>query len=241
MFSTRGSRFFISVFLCAAFLSGCSALKVSSQGSQISHAKLATATSQVSVPNTGSTSSPPSDSGAAVTSTPSLPKASPPTLGNTLKMANSCDLINSYDLASLFPAHNEIIRDAPKTGPVSHPPFSQVAAAGTQETCVFYDFHQPGKVSGWMLQVTYLVDTPDPSAQQAWAQAWSANAKSGQPVSDLGVEAFASGANLFIKKGNTYLTFESVDTHLNLKTAAGMQQVLAYNEQLAKDGLPNLK
>lgn len=241
MYRYRRSRFVIFIFLAAAVLSGCNALKVTAPGNHKLPAQTATTPSQVALPNTGSASSTPAASNTAVPGTPSFQTVPPPTSGSTLKMANSCDLINSYDLASLFPPHNEIIRDAPKTGPVSQPPFSQAAAAGTQETCLFYDFHQPGKATGWMLQVTYLVDTPDPSAQQAWAQAWSAAAKSGQPVNDLGVEAFASGANLFIKKGNTYLTFESTDTHLNMKTAAAMQQVLAYNEQLAKDGLQNLK
>lgn len=93
-----------------------------------------------------------------------------------------------------------------------------------------------------MLQVTYRLDTPDPSAIQAWSQAWdAAKAKSGQPVSSLGDDAFASGANLFIKKGNTYLAFESTDTHVDEKTAAGIQQLLDDEKQLAAAALERLK
>lgn len=160
----------------------------------------------------------------------------------TLKQANSCNLINSNDLAHLFPPHNEIVRDPPKTAPVSHPPFSTSAASGMETTCVFYDFHQPGTLAGWMLQVTYRLDTPDPSAVQAWSQAWdAARAQSGQPVSNLGDDAFTSGTNLFIKKGNTYLAFESTDTHVDEKTAAGVQQLLADEKQLAEAALEHLK
>ncbi len=159
-----------------------------------------------------------------------------------LKSGNNCTFINSNDLAHLFPPHNEITRDAPKTSAVSHPPFSDASAAGTETSCTFFDFHQPGKLVGWMLQVTYLVDTPDPSAAQSWNQAWAAaKARSGQPVSGLGDDAFASGANLFIKNGSNYISFESIDTHLDMKSAAGAQQVVAYEKQLAEAGLSRVK
>ena len=154
-----------------------------------------------------------------------------------LATANSCRLINSNDLAHLFPPHNEIVRDPPTTGPVSHPPFSDAAAAGTETNCTFYDFHQPGKLDGWMYQVTYLIDVPDSGTSQAWNQAWeAAKAKSAQPVSGLGDEAFVSGANLYIKVGDAYISFESTDTRLDEKTVSGMQQLLAYEKQLAEAG-----
>jgi len=153
-------------------------------------------------------------------------------------IANSCMLINSNDLAHLFPPHNEIVRDPPVTGRVHHPPFSDAAAAGTETSCTFYDFHQPGQLDGWMYQVTYRVAVPDPAAAPAWSQAWqAAKATSAQPVSGLGDEAFASGANLFIKLGNIYISFESTGTQVDEKTAAGAQQLLAYEKQLAQAGL----
>jgi hypothetical protein len=158
-----------------------------------------------------------------------------------LRTGNSCTLINSNDLAHLFPPHNEIVREPPKTGPVGHPPFSEAEATGTETDCLFYDFHQPGKINGWMLQVTYLVDVPDPSELQAWSQAWAdAKAQSEQPISGLGGEAFASGANLFIKLGDIYISFESADTQVDEKTAAGADQLLSYEKQLAEAGLSRL-
>ena len=159
-----------------------------------------------------------------------------------LAIANSCRLINSNDLAHLFPPHNEIVRDPPTTGPVSHPPFSDAAVAGTETNCTFYDFHQPGQLAGWMYQVTYLIDVPDSGASQTWNQAWEvAKAKSAQPVSGLGDEAFVIGANLYIKVGDAYISFESTDTRLDEKTASGMQQLLAYEKQLAQSGLSRLQ
>ncbi len=193
----------------------------------------------------------------------------PPSNGN-LKSANSCTLINSSDLAQLFPPHNEITRGDPKTGPVRTPVFanpspsvaslnsvtsgptatpttapaaaSGSAPTGTETTCLFFDFHQPGSQTGWMLQVTYTVDVPNPSSAQAWTQAWAAaKAKAGPPVSGLGDDAFADGGNLYIKKGDTYLTFDSVDTHVDGTTPAGKQQLLDYNKQLAQAALSRLK
>ncbi len=173
-----------------------------------------------------------------VTETPTLP----PSSYNILKVANSCNLINSQDLAHLFPPHNEIVKDQPKTSTVSHPPFSEAAATGTENVCTFFDFHQPGGVTGWMLQITYLVDIPDPSATTAWSQAWAAaKTRSSQPVSGLGDDAFIGGTNLYLKIGDAYLTFEADDTHLDAKTASGAQQLIAYEKQLASNAMERLK
>ncbi len=158
-----------------------------------------------------------------------------------MQAANSCNLIDSYDLAHLFPPHNEVVRNVPKTVSAIHPPFSIARATGTETSCLFYDFHQPGVKTGWMLQVTYLIDIPDPSEVPAWSQAWAAAKANGQLVSGLGDDAFANGSNLFIKKGNDYITFESIDTHVDSKTTAGMQQLLADEKQLAAAGLRRLK
>ncbi len=164
-----------------------------------------------------------------------------PSVG-TLKAGNSCTLVDSRDLAHLFPPHNEIIEDTPQTGPVSHPPFSQVPAAGTEQACLSYTFHQPGNKAGWMLQVTYLVDRPDPSDAPAWSQAWTAaKANSGRSISGLGDGAFSVGAKLFVKKGNTYLTFEAADTRLVAKTASDTLQLIADEKELAADALQRLQ
>jgi hypothetical protein len=158
------------------------------------------------------------------------------------KAANACKLIDSNDLAHLFPPHNEITRGDTKTAQVSHPPFSDTAAPGTETSCTFFDFHQPGVKTGWLLQVTYLVDAPDPLMVQAWSDAWdAAKAKSGQPVSGLGDDAFSSGPNLFIKTGKVYLSFEGIDTHLDQNSPEGIQQLLAEEEQLAQAALGRLK
>ncbi len=200
-----------------------------------------------------------------------------PENASTLKMANGCNLVNSSDLAHLFPPHNEITRDVPKTSQVAYPPFSpqamQAAAStpaatpaagnpaagnpaastptlagitsatsGTETRCLLFDFHQPGVAAGWMLQVTYLLDTPDPAAASAWAQTWNtAKSQGGQPVSGLGEDAFTSGSTLFVKQGDAYLTFESIDTHLDAKDPATTPQLIAYEKTLAAAALGRLK
>ncbi len=227
-------RSLLAVFplLLILFAAGCSPAQAPAALTP-THAAAGTATSSPgSVPVTAST--------AAVTRTPS-PQDTPPA-NNPLKAANSCNLINSSDLAHLFPPHNEIVRDQPKTGPVDHPPFSDTLVPGSETSCLFYDFHQPGKVTGWMLQVTYKVDVPDQSAIPAWNKAWeAAKAQSSQPVSGLGDAAFNDGANLYIKLGNTYLSFESTDTHLDPKSPAGIQQLQQDNLQLAQAALKRLQ
>jgi hypothetical protein len=157
------------------------------------------------------------------------------------KGANGCKLIDSNDLAHLFPPHNEITRGETKTGQVSHPPFSNTAAPGTETSCLFFDFHLPGQKTGWLLQLTYLVDAPDPAMVQAWSAAWDAAKANAQPVSGLGDDAFSSGPNLFIKTKSIYLSFEGIDTHLDQKTADGIKQLLAEEEQLAQAALGRLK
>jgi hypothetical protein len=227
MFRGRRSLFAVPLLIVLVISTGCSR-------------KQPTASS---VPTTFPQPTATAATSGAATATPASGASSIPLTGNTTQLlGDSCILITSNDLAHLFPPHNEIMRNPPKIGPVSHPPFSDTPAAGTETECLFYDFHQPGKVVGWMLQVTYLFDVPDPSAVQAWGQAWeAAKAKSGQPVSGLGDDAFANGANLFVKIGDTYISFESADTQVDEKTAAGAQQLLTYEKQLAEAGLSRLK
>lgn len=222
-------RFFLPLLILIFIISACSQATPPPKLTS-TPAATTTATTTAGVPVT------------AVTPTATIAQATLPPSTDTLKAGNSCTLLNSSDLAHLFPPHNEITRDVPKTAQVTHPPFSSANAPGTEKTCLFYDFHQPGVQTGWMLQIIYLVDTPAPSSEAAWAQAWdAAKAQSGQTVSSLGDEAFTSGTRLYIKKGSAYLTFDATDTHLDAKTASGIQQLLAYETQLAAAALSRLK
>ncbi len=227
MFLRRRSVFAISLLVILILSSGCSLLRSPAPGgppatAQPAPTEVVIATAPIPAPTQVATVSADEKS--------------------KLLIINSCSLINSQDLAHLFPPHNEIVRNPPATSQVSHPPFSESAASGTETSCIFYDFHQPGSTSGWMLQVTYLFDVPDPSAQPAWSQAWeAAKGASSQLVAGLGDEAFISGTNLYIRTDDTYITFESIDTHVDQNTAAGMQQLIADEKQLASAGFARLK
>lgn len=222
-------------FIVLLFLAGCSRAQAPVQATPPAPTPTSL-TESAGVPVTASTATP------AAASTPETPLPS----ANTLHSPNSCNLIDSSDLAHLFTTA-ETNREPPEFSPVSKPAFSDAASEGAQSagketTCVFYTFHQPGSQNGWMLQVTYRVDVPEPSAVQGWNQAWTdAKAKSGQPVSGLADDAFASGAKLAIKKGDIYLTFEAIDTRLDEKTSSGAQQLLTYEKQLAAAALARLR
>ncbi len=220
------------VTIALIVLAGCSAVKTPVTATSTLTAQPAATETGAGLPVTGG----------GIATPGSTPGPASPSNDIIRGISSSCNLIDSRDLAELFPPHNETITNTPKTGVVSHPPFSQTPAAGTETNCLFYTYHQPGKTTGWMLEVTYLIDVPDPSTTQAWSLAWNAaKASSGKQVSGLGDDAFSDGANLYVKKGNEYITFESTQTNVNGNTPAGMSQLLSYEEQLAKAGLSRIK
>ncbi len=239
MVNNRFSFFFL-MFILIFFITGCGmATAVEPTPTSVPTAMpLATATPMATSGTSGMSSTPPPAPGEAVPT----PSSAPHDINAMRAAADSCNLINSQDLAHLFPPHNEITYSSPKTSQVTHPPFSSAQATGTETQCVFYDFHQPGGNTGWMLQATDLADVPDSSAVSAWSQAWTAaKEQSGKGVSGLGDEAFTQGTNLYIKKGDLYITFLAEDTHVDAKTASGVQQLIQYETQLATTAMSRLK
>ncbi len=155
-------------------------------------------------------------------------------------MINTCSLLNSQDLAHLFTSA-EIIAEPAKTSQVTHPAFSQENAPGTETTCLYYTYNQPGKSTGETLQVTYWVDTPAPGSQAAWDKAWTdASSGSTQVAISKNESAFFSNGQLVIKNGNEYVTLSAVDTRINANTVAGASQLLNMEKQLAQDILNRL-
>jgi hypothetical protein len=159
------------------------------------------------------------------------------TAANTV--IDTCDLLNSRDLASLFTSHTEVILPKPQVDDVEHPIFSTGHASGTETSCVYYAFYHPGSNSEVMLQVNYWIDVPAPYASpDFWNDDWTqARSKATQTVSDLGKEAFFKDGQLSFKMDNWYVTVEATESDLDLNTSVGVNQQLAIEKQIAIDML----
>ena len=151
------------------------------------------------------------------------------------RLSNTCDLLNSADLASIL-STGELQREPVKTSPVKHPVFSTQNVPATEITCLFYEFHNPGKKNEELLQVTYWVDLPGQVAWLApWQQIWKGAAKSGKNVAGIGDQAFvSSNSRLTFKKSSLYFTLEVVDT------SRSADQRMQIARQLAGDMLKRL-
>jgi hypothetical protein len=159
------------------------------------------------------------------------------TAANTV--IDTCDLLNSRDLANLFTSHAEVILPKPQINDVEHPIFSTGHASGTETSCVYYAFYHPGSKSEVMLQVNYWLDVPAPTASaEAWSQDWAqAKSVATQTISGLGNEAFFNNGQLTFKMDNWYVTVEATETDLDLKTPVGVNQQVAIEKQIAIDML----
>jgi len=151
------------------------------------------------------------------------------------RLTNTCDLLNSNDLAKIL-VTGELEREPVQTNPVDHPVFSTENVPATEVTCVFYEFHSPGKKDQELLQVTYWLDLPGQGASAtAWQKAWTDAIQTGQPVSGIGDQAFRSqNGELSFKQGSLYFTLQVVDTS---RTAQQNDQI---TRQVASDMLNNL-
>jgi hypothetical protein len=159
------------------------------------------------------------------------------TAANTV--IDTCDLLNSRDLANLFTNHTDVILPKPQVDEVEHPIFATGHASGTETSCEFYAFYLPGSKSEVMLQVNYWIDVPAPYASaELWNDDWTqARSTAAQTVSDLGNEAFFKDGQLSFKMDNWYVTVEATESDLDLKTPVGANQQLAIEKQIAIDML----
>jgi hypothetical protein len=156
------------------------------------------------------------------------------------RLMNSCNLLSSRDLASLF-SSAEVEEPKHQVRQVNHLVFSTATISATESSCVYYVFHKPGSKDMEMLQVTYWVDIPDQAAPSAWAQVWvDARSKAGQAVSGIGDDAFYNDGRLTFKKDSLYVAIEIVGTNLNTDTSAGVNQQIEMEKRMALDALSRL-
>jgi hypothetical protein len=169
----------------------------------------------------------------------STPPPSPPSTAASL-ITSRCSLLNSHDLASLYPTHTEVMLPTPQVSRVTHVVFSTQNVSANEISCVYYVFHLPGKNTEQVLQVNYWVDTPEKAADAAWAQIWAdASSQAAQSISGIGDGAFYENGKLTFKKGDIYMTLEITGTSdtLDTKTNAGVEQQIKLEKQVALDAL----
>jgi hypothetical protein len=166
-----------------------------------------------------------------------------PVPGSTDSLITSrCSLLDSYNLASLYTTHTEVILPTPQVSQVNHAIFSTQSISADEISCVYYVFHLPGSVNEQVLQVSYWVDTPARATPTAWAQVWTdASSSASQAISGIGQGAFYEAGKLTFKKGDFYVTIEVVGTSdtLNTSTPAGLTDQLKIEKQVALDALKN--
>jgi predicted small lipoprotein YifL len=151
------------------------------------------------------------------------------------QLTNTCGLLNSQDLATIL-VTGELVKEPVQVSQVGHPIFTTQPAPADEVTCVFYEFHNPGKSTQELLQVTYWVDMPGQEASAAaWGLAWSQAAQAGQAVTGAGDQAFFdSNGRLTFRQGDLYFTVEIVDTS---RTPEQRSQIA---KQVAADMLQHL-
>jgi len=171
----------------------------------------------------------------AVTPAPGTSPTPPVNPALAARLTNTCDLLSSHDLAKIL-VTGELEREPVQTNQVDHPLFSAENVPATEVTCVYYEFHNPGKKNQELLQVTYWLDLPGQGASAtAWQKAWMDAAQAAQPVSGIGDQAFLSQyGELSFKQGSLYFTLQVVDTS---RTAQQNDQI---THQVANDMLNNL-
>jgi hypothetical protein len=168
---------------------------------------------------------------------PSAAPTSLPDLSQVFRLASSCNLLDSRDLASLY-STAEVMQTTPHINPVNHVEFSTESASAREVSCTYYVFHKPGSKQSQMLQVNYWVDVPARINQAAWAKVWAdASSKAPQTIPGIGDGAFYKKGSLTFEKGGLFMTIQVVDTQLNLNTRVGMDQQIALEKQIALDAL----
>ena len=157
-------------------------------------------------------------------------------------LTNSCGLLDSRDLASLFTSHTEVMLPKPQISQVNHPVFSTGNAPGTETSCVYYAFHLPGSSAEVVLQVNTWVDVPSQTPpSKGWTQDWAqAKSEAGQAISGIGDGAFFEGGRLTFKKKDLYVTVEAMETDLDLKTPTGASKQVSIEKQIVRDILSRL-
>ncbi len=160
---------------------------------------------------------------------------------NIRDLTDSCNLLNSRDLAGFFPPHVETQLPKPQLNQVDHPIFSEMRAPGTETSCIYYTFYRPGSIKMVMLQTTYWVDIPASAiVSQAWAQAWEkASSRALRKVTDIADGAFYNDGRLSFKEGNMYVTVEAIETDWSLDSSAYMGKQFAVEKQIVLDMLLN--
>ncbi len=169
--------------------------------------------------------------------------ASPVGQTTASSLERSCALLNTRDLASIFPTHTETILPKPQIAQVDHPIFSASNAPGAETSCVYYSFYLPGSHSEVVLQVNYWLDLPaSASAEPLWKQDWtSARAAGTNGLSGIADAAFYKNGRLSFQKDDVYVTVQAVETDWNSGSASDMQKQLAVEKQIATDILSHLQ
>ncbi len=162
--------------------------------------------------------------------------------GAAATLEESCALLNTRDLASIFPTHTETILPKPKITSVDHPAFSMQRAPGMETSCVYYSFYLPGSHSEIVLQVNYWLDVPrSGSAFQAWQQAWTSSALNKQAAPRIGDGSFYANGQVSFKRADLYMTVAATETDWNLSLASDRNKQLALERQVAEDMLSHLQ
>jgi hypothetical protein len=149
---------------------------------------------------------------------------------------DSCGLLNTRDLAGIFPTHTETILPKPGIASVDHPAFSVQHAPGRETSCDYYSFYLPGSHSEIVLQVHYQLGVPaSASAAQVWQQAWAAALAAGTAEPGIADGAFYRDGLLSFEKDNFYLTIEATETDRDLSTASDRGKQLTVERKLGQD------
>jgi hypothetical protein len=157
-----------------------------------------------------------------------------------LALTNSCGLLNSHDLASLLQTA-EVTHTPPQVRSVKQPIFSLDSASARELSCVFYAFHQPGKKTGFMLQVNYWVDLPDSTGRARLSKAWAdTQIQAAQPVYGIGDAGIWRNGRLTFKQGEVYVTVETIRTDQDAHTPDGAKLQLETEKQVAQAMLLHL-
>jgi hypothetical protein len=154
-----------------------------------------------------------------------------------------CALLNSYDIASLFTqARTESMHPKQQDNHVSHPIFSTVQAPGEENSCIIYSFINPDVKNMQLLQITYWVDIPDPSASSSWTQAWTQlKSEGGKDVPVTGNATYFYNNRLTLQQRNIYITIEVTGQAVNAIPTTGSNPQLSVEKLVAQDILKNLK
>jgi hypothetical protein len=157
-------------------------------------------------------------------------------------LISHCTLLDSHDIAALFTGHRtEVMLPQQEDSQVDHPVFSSVKASGNENACIFYGFINPDVKTMSLLQITYWIDVPDPSANDSWDQAWAGlKSAGGSSVPGVGESAYFYNGRLTLKQSGVYITIEATGQALNAFTPTGTDPKLDVEKQLALDILAKL-